>query len=249
MKFQKLIQAFALLILSVGCSGGSSSSQSNVYSIVPGITNLDSSAQSINTASFYEVITSSSTTNKVTVGSNNLGSYINPAGQSFAIESKKRIEINGTDGEIVLKGVYNLQENMTINLEMVWDSTNRMQIRLTREATDYVLRYTLTRNGVDIRGTDILANTIDSANNLNGEEVELKFKRETIATVPYLNLYFTTASVTDSLGMDLLDGGSAPQLQLLQQNPYLKISVSNTSSTDNSFVINSVTSTFTNIAK
>lgn len=249
MKFPKLTQAFVLLILTAGCSGGSSSSPSNVHSIVPGITELDNSTPTIDKASFYEVMYSSSATNKVTVGDNNLGSYVNPAGQSFIVESKRRIEINGTDGEIILKGAYNLQENMTINLEMVWDSTNRVQIRLTREATDYVLRYTLTRNGVDIRGTDILANTIDSANNLNGQEIELKFKRETIATVPYLNLYFTTAFVTDSLGMDLLDGGNAPQLQLLQQNPYLKISVSNTSTTDNSFIINSVTSTFANIAK
>lgn len=236
----KKIFWLALVTVGVaGCSGGSSggsAASTNVYSITPGITDLDSSTPAIDKASYYTVISSSSSENKVTVGGTaTLGSFSVPAGQNFVVESKKKLQFSGpANAELKLGGTFNLPAGAQIKVELVW-ATNEKSI----------FRFVGNNNRVEMYSENI-SPAADS--NAYADQFIMDFPFTDFSGIyvskssgTMIQAGYFDANGNDTSVVTLSDTGHPNKLAT---DAYMKITVSNPSASIASFSLSRISTTF-----
>lgn len=240
----KMIFSALTVVALVGCSsgsgGGSSASASGTYSIAPGVTDLDSSAPAIDKASYYTVVSSSSSENKVTVGGSGvLGSFIVPAGQNFVVESKKKLQFSGpANSRLKLGGTnFSFPNGAEIKVELIWGTNDKTTFRFVG-------------NGSSI---DMYSSNISPSADGNA------YPDSSVANFAYSDLggFFVdksngtsiTAGYFDSIGNETtaltLSDNSQPSK--LATDAYMKITVTNAGSSAATFSLKNVSSTIPSV--
>lgn len=232
---KNFIVAYLVLAL-VGCtSGGGAVDQGSgmgTFSLIPGVTALDSSTPAIHRASYYEVVSSSSDKNTVTLSGQGLGTYTTPSGQNFVVESKKRLEFSNvmqTNGTVNLTGRFSLPSGASIDIELIWTATTKLRVRYAKNGGQIEQTVVRTHAGVSTSPQNI--GTVNE-----NDVVTLQIAKEPGNTV---TVYNTTTLLFDS----------ATDASMVSADPYIRITVNNPSVSSTIFSIDSVATTFQSVAR